>query len=50
MHFGLAIIEYGDDSNKREFRNVALIREETLISMWIPKSAALIRGQRLLEV
>ena len=37
------------------FREAALIREghllerEAIISMWAPKSAALIRGQRLFE-
>ena len=31
------------------FRVAALIREEALISLWITKSAALIRGQRLFE-
>ena len=32
------------------FRSAALIRRKVLISMWIPKSAVLIRGQRLFEV
>ena len=32
------------------FRSVAFIKGEALISMWIPKDAALIRGQRLSEV
>ena len=32
------------------FGSAALIRRKVLISMWIPKSAVLIRGQRLFEV
>ena len=31
------------------FRCAALIRGEALISMWIPKGAAFIRGRRLFE-
>ena len=31
------------------FLGAVLIRGEALISMWIPKDAALIRGQRLFE-
>ena len=49
MHFGLASSEYSNYSNKRRIWRCGAYLRKTLISIWIPKGAALIRAMHLFE-
>ena len=50
MHLGLASSEVITILINAAFIGAVLIRDEALISMWIPKGAALIRGPALIRV